>query len=112
MKRLSPVVFVASILFSIALIGSCILSAGAQEITNSEITNALFSPTSSQRFFQRGRVMFDVEIQRWLQQSQTPSPILQVDPNFWQQQQARQEQQEQLLEEMMRERNDRTPFRE
>ena len=112
MKRLSPLVFVASILFSLALIGSCILSAGAQEITNSEITNALFSPNSSQRFFQRGRVMFDVEIQRLQQQSQTPPPILHVDPNFWQQQRARQERQEQLLEEMMRERNERTPFRE
>jgi hypothetical protein len=56
--------------------------------------------------------MFDVEIQRWQQQSQAPLPVLYVNPNIWQQQQARQEQQEQLLEEMMRERNDRTPFRE
>jgi hypothetical protein len=112
MKRLSPLVFVASILFSIALMGGCTLSAGAREVTNSEITNGLFYPNSSQQFFQGGRVMFDVEIQRLQQQSQTRPSILQVDPNIWQQQRDWQEQQEQLLEEMMRERNERTPFRE
>jgi hypothetical protein len=112
MKRLPSVVFVASILFSIALMGGYTLSAGAREITNSEITNGLFSLNNSQQFFQRGRVMFDVEIQRLQQQSQTPPSILHVNPNIWQQQRAWQKQQEQLLEEMMRERNERTLFRE
>lgn len=108
MKLLPLGVFAATILFAIALVESCMLAANAQGIQYSGITNALVSPNSSQLFFQRGRDLFDIEIQRLQNPSRTSLPVLHINPDILQQQKAWQEQQERLLEQMIQESNEQS----
>ncbi|AFY32173.1 hypothetical protein [Calothrix sp. PCC 7507] len=96
MKCLQLLIFTVSTLFSVAFIEGNTFLVDAQEIANSfdnpRITNALSYPTSSQRFFQEGRDLLEIEIQRLQQNSPTSRAILCIDPEILPQKRDRQKQ--------------------
>ena len=51
-----------------------------------QITNGLFAPTNSQRFFEEGRRQFETEIQNLREnQDSAPEELLKIDPEvLWQ----------------------------
>jgi len=101
MKRmlLLVMVFVSSSLFSMALIGTCVSPAAAEDYGSQDVGNALASPTSSERFFEEGRQQLEQKIQRLQQGSNAQtSDILKIDPAIFQQQQNLQQQEQHLLD--------------
>lgn len=100
MKRipLLIVILVSSSLVSIASMGTRASPVAAQDHELQNVSNALASPTSSERFFDAGRRELEHEIQRLYQGSDAQlSDVLEIDPEIFQQQRDWQ-QQEQLLD--------------
>jgi hypothetical protein len=101
MKRmlLLIVVFMSSGLVSIASIGTCISPVAAQDHGLQKRGNFLAVPTSSERFFGKGRRQLKQEIQRLQQGANAQaSDVLKIDPTIFQQQQNLPQQEQQLLD--------------
>jgi hypothetical protein len=81
-----------------AFIGGNTVPVDAQAITtpvdSQRITNSLYYPTSSQRFYKEGRDLFETEIQRLQQKSPTSASILCINPDILQPEHDRQKQQQ------------------
>jgi hypothetical protein len=113
MKRifLLIVVFASSSLVSIASIGTWVSPVAAQDHGLQNVSNALASPTSAERFFNEGQQQQEYEIQRLQQGSNAqPSDVLKIDPSIVQQQRNWQQQEQQPLEGVLAPQNRTLPI--
>ena len=95
--KITPILFlgffVYPILISIAWLTINVPEANPQQIP--QVTNGLFYPTSSQRFFEQGHRQMEIEIER-LQNNSASQPVLTISADLVKQQTLLQQQEQWL----------------